>query len=122
MVLDDDKFALVQICRELNKVVPGANIYATSSTSEAIRWTQIVDLEFIFLDFQLPDGKNGLELARLLSRLNPRAKLIIFSGIPRFEFQEQCQKTELALPFLEKPISKEDLAKLIGGGGNEYGN
>jgi two-component system, cell cycle sensor histidine kinase and response regulator CckA len=65
------------------------------------------DLDLMITDVVMP-GHNGRQLARQMHELYPLTKVLLMSG-HMVEIAQQGQN-QLALPFLEKPFTPEDLA------------
>src|SRR5205807_9569459 len=64
-------------------------------------------INVLLTDVVMP-GMNGLKLAQTLGAMDPELKIIIMSGYSG----EDCEQ-EHAVPFLQKPFTKEKLAKIL---------
>jgi two-component system cell cycle sensor histidine kinase/response regulator CckA len=64
-------------------------------------------INVVLTDVVMP-GMNGLKLAQTLRAMDPELKIIIMSGYSG----EDCSQ-ENGLPFLQKPFTKEKLAKIL---------
>lgn len=66
-------------------------------------------INVLLTDVVMP-GMSGLKLAQTLGAMDPGLKIIVMSGYSG----EDCAQ-EHALPFLQKPFTKEKLAKILCG-------
>ena len=108
----DDSFWLK---RELKKAGIGMCITLIADGKTAIDFFSECDVFpiVLFLDMHLP-GASGLELLRYLKHNSMLEKMSVFvldgSSLPK-EIQE-CEDLDV-LGFLEKPVTVEDLSKLV---------
>ena len=78
-----------------------------ASISEARAWLDANEADIAIVDFMLKDGP-ATELAEDLSRC--AIPFVIYSGFPpRADLPSELQ----GVPWLEKPVSREDLLKVV---------
>jgi CheY-like chemotaxis protein len=68
-------------------------------------------VDLLFTDIVMPGGMSGIELARQVSRMRPRLKVLLSSGYAREEAQARRMRVEF--PFIGKPYRPSTLGKKL---------
>lgn len=110
LALDDERPALDDLVRILRSVPRVGEVTAAACATDALR--ALVSgpaVDGVFLDVRMP-GIDGLELARVLRRLQRPPALVFVSGYDRYA----ADAFELAaLDFLVKPVTRRQLEKAV---------
>lgn len=107
LVVEDDsslRWLTSQILAQFGYAVLEAQ---DASHALALATERAGDLDLVITDVVMP-GHNGRQLARQIRERYPHTKLLLMSG--HMAEIAQHDQDEVALPFLEKPFTPEDLA------------
>ena len=105
IILDNHKLIIAEIKRQVLAVLPGAECVCFTKQREAIEHTKKHRVDVALLDVDMP-GLNGIEVAELMCRINPRLNIIFVTGYPEYALQA------FAVPvsdFIVKPVSEDAL-------------
>ncbi len=105
IILDNHKLIIAEIKRQVLSVLPGAECVCFTKQREAIEHTKKHRVDVALLDVDMP-GLNGIEVAELMCRINPRLNIIFVTGYPEYALQA------FAVPvsdFIVKPVSEDAL-------------
>ncbi|MCK5051375.1 MAG: response regulator [Candidatus Cloacimonetes bacterium] len=106
MIIDDDILSLETLHRALE--LHGYRSTKFADPRIAIKEFAKDRFHIVLTDYKMP-GLNGIELARLMKKIDPQVKIIIFTGYYDKEKHEQSIKLGVH-NFLCKPL---DIEKLI---------
>jgi CheY-like chemotaxis protein len=67
-------------------------------------------VDVLFTDIELPEGMNGMELAKAAQRLDPSIKVLFTTGYAREAVLHE-QWSQANVPWLLKPYSHRELAR-----------
>lgn len=99
VLVDNDPMALEVI--ELDLRLEGHEIVGTATQGEeAVDLIVDVAPDVAVLDFRMPPGIDGLEVARRLRRRAPGVRLVFYSSQVRPELLDEAER--LAVPYLRK--------------------
>jgi len=107
LIVEDDsslRWLTVQILTQFGYTVLEAG---DGSQALALAEERAGDIDILLTDVVMP-GFNGRQLARQVEQLYPQIKVLLMSGYAA-EIAAQHDGDELALPFLEKPFTPEEL-------------
>ncbi len=107
LIVEDDsslRWLTVQILAQFGYTVLEAG---DGSQALAVAKERAGDIDILLTDVVMP-GCNGRQLARQVEQLYPQIKVLLMSGYTA-EIVAQQDGKELALPFLEKPFTPEEL-------------
>jgi CheY-like chemotaxis protein len=76
--------------------------------SEALQMLQSEEFDFLLSDIVMPNGINGIEVAREARRLNKGIKVLLASGYAR-DLLERHQAVD-EFPIIDKPFRMSELA------------
>ncbi|MBQ9196981.1 MAG: response regulator [Clostridia bacterium] len=103
ILLDDERIILEGGLPILKKVMPGAEVTGFTRPSEALQFAQDKRIDLAFLDIEM--GKvNGLELCRILLRLNPRCNVVFLTAYMDYSYDAWSTG---ACGFLIKPLTAD---------------
>ena len=109
LVIDDERPALDELTFLLQSDERVAEVHATTSSTEALRLLQQLEVDAVFLDIQMP-GLSGIELAHVFARFRtPPAAVFVTAhdqhAIDAFELN--------AVDYVLKPVRGERLAEAV---------
>jgi two-component system cell cycle sensor histidine kinase/response regulator CckA len=112
LIVDDDEAVRLYIKRILN--ARGVQTIEASDGVDAIRKIEELQntLDLLVTDVRMPK-MDGVELARVLAQLQPRASVIYISGYPFDLEQERNLNPGRACAFLSKPFTPRNLADAV---------
>jgi len=103
-VTDDDPEVLSVAVETLR--ILGYEVYSAASASEAVTILERgMPIDVLFADIVMPNGMNGIDLAREARRLRPDIRVLLASGYSR----EGIEPGE-HMDFIAKPYQMPDLA------------
>ncbi len=110
VLLVEDSRLFRQVFKELLRTrFPSLEIHEATNGEEALRMTEKIGPELIFMDIRLPDA-NGLELTRRIKAQYPRTVLTILTGYES-EYREAAGRD--ADHFLSKHSTSLEVFSLI---------
>ena len=104
-VIDDEKFALDRMVRELKTAAPNAEVFAFSDPNALLEAARETPCEVAFLDVRM-GSMTGVELAKKLKELMPKLNIIFVTGYD--EYANEAMKMH-ASGYLMKPVTAEDI-------------
>ena len=108
MLVDDEEDVIEIIRRKLNWEEMGFSVKASAHNGvEALEMAEDLQPDVVMTDIKMP-YMDGLTLSKKLKELNPKIKIIIFSGFDEFEYAKEAIKLE-AEEYLLKPVNVEEL-------------
>ncbi len=103
IAVDDERIILNGCVRELQDVLPDAEIVGFQRAPEALEYVKTHSVQIAFLDIELRYG-NGLDLAAQLLKVNPELNIIFLTSYA--EYMEDAWKL-YASGFVRKPLTRE---------------
>jgi len=70
------------------------------------------DVDMVFSDLVMPGGLSGLDLARRVKELHPKAKIVLTSGYSAALMHDEAIEL-LELQILRKPYRQSELARIF---------
>ena len=104
-VVDDEKFALERMVRELKTAAPEAEVFAFSEPNKLLEFAAEQPCDVAFLDVRM-GSMTGVELANKLKELMPKLNIIFVTGYD--EYANEAMKMH-ASGYLMKPVTAEDI-------------
>ena len=99
VLVDNDRDALDVI--ELDLTLEGHEIVGTASQGEeAITVVEETDPDLVVLDYRMPPGIDGIEVARRLRRAHPELRMVLYSSHVQPELLDKADR--LGVPYLRK--------------------
>ena len=105
IILDNHKLIIAEIKRQVLAVLPGAECVCFTKQREAIEHVKKYRVDVALLDVDMP-GLNGIEVAELMCRINPKLNIIFVTGYPEYALQAFSVPVS---DFIVKPVSEEAL-------------
>lgn len=114
LAIDDERILLNELTCELEQVFPDAHIQSETDPFAALGWAQRLSdggeaLEYAFMDIRMK-GMNGLDLARRIKTLHPRAVLIFCTAYTEYAFDAVGL---FAKGYLLKPIRAANIVQTL---------
>ena len=111
LIVEDDA-DLLEVASELFRVI-GYAVYTAANAIDALAvMERHGDIDILFSDVMMPNGMNGIELARLTRERYPHIKVVLASGyaLPALK----SEHTDLGdFLFLNKPYQLSDVARKL---------
>ena len=104
-VVDDEKFALDRMVRELKVAAPEATIFAFSDPYQLLERATNTPCDVAFLDVRM-GSMTGVELAKKLKEFMPKLNIVFVTGYD--EYANEAMKMH-ASGYLMKPVTAEDI-------------
>lgn len=104
IVAEDVPTLLQGSIRMIQDVAPWANIVGFESGAEALAYAHTNHVSIAFLDTDIDEALNGLELARQLVKLRPHTNIIVLSS--RADYMEQAFYDHCS-GYVLKPLTRE---------------
>ena len=111
LVVEDDNSLRWLTCQMLAQF--GYTVVEAQDASHALGLARerAGDIDLLITDVVMP-GLNGRQLARQVRQLYPHIKVLLMSGYTA-EIAAQIDKTDVAVAFLEKPFTPEELGEKV---------
>ena len=109
LVVDDGQLAINSLIRILCRVAPDCDYISAMTTDDALTWMRQGPMDAAFLNLEMP-GMNGLALARMIQKLQPRCNLIVVTEHPEYAL-EALQI--FVSGFLLKPANEADVRNVL---------
>ncbi|MBI4974926.1 MAG: response regulator [Candidatus Omnitrophica bacterium] len=109
LIVDDEKVVRDFLARFLK--LEGVESVQAKDASQAIKATQAEKFDMIFLDIRIP-GINGLELFRMLKKIDTGCKYIMMTGYAVDDMLKTAEE-EGAIVSLKKPFEMEEIEQII---------
>jgi len=107
LVVEDDPQVLT-IAAETVRLL-GYEVYTASNSTEALTvLNRGIPIEILFTDIVMPNGLNGIALAREARQLHPNIRVLLTSGYAR-----DRTPADTDMPFIAKPYQLPELARLL---------
>lgn len=111
-LLIDDSPEILQVLQIQYGLCPDMQVLGTASTvDEALEKVSCLPVDFVSLDIQLGTG-NGLELCARIRRMLSGV-FIVMCSMEADQMMQQAARTAGANLFLAKPVSIQDLNRVI---------
>ena len=109
LVVDDGQLAINSLIRILCRVAPDCDYISAMTTDDALTWMRQGPMDAAFLNLEMP-GMNGLALARMIQKLQPRCNIIVVTEHPEYAL-EALQI--FVSGFLLKPANEADVRNVL---------
>ena len=104
-VVDDEKFALDRMVRELKTAAPEAEVFAFHDPNALLEFAKETPCDVAFLDVRM-GSMTGVELAKKLKEFIPKLNVVFVTGYD--EYANEAMKMH-ASGYLMKPVTAEDI-------------
>ena len=111
LIVDDEPIVRESIRDWLKDA--GYQVETAETGEEALEMIEKQDFSVMILDIRLP-GKTGISVLKEVKALKPQIKSIVITAYPTAELTAEAMKLG-AVDYLVKPITPEDLERLIRG-------
>ena len=105
--VDDHPIMLGGLAKNVQQLMPGANIGAFGSADEAFGFTKENGCDILISEIELC-GTDGLTLAKKIKKLNPKVNIIFFTVCDEKEHAREVFNIRPS-GYLLKPATKEQL-------------
>lgn len=107
LAADDEVLALELLKNSIKKVVPDAELFAFSKTSELVEFAEDNTCDIAFLDINMA-GITGIELARRLKETVPNINIIFVTGYSDFTSEAMAMH---ASGYIMKPVTPDKVKR-----------
>ena len=90
----------------------GYNVLTATSAHEALAVLGARPVDILFTDIVMPDGMDGIELAKITREQYPQTKIVVASGFPLTALKEKHSDVH-QYSFVTKPYRLADLARCL---------
>lgn len=105
LAVDDEKYPLIGLCRAIEQAVPGAEVDAFSSSSEALDAVKGKRYDVVFTDIHMP-GLHGIDFARAIKKINPMTSIVFVSGYDSIPTEDILFQSN---GYVTKPVMEKDI-------------
>jgi PAS domain S-box-containing protein len=114
VLIVEDEADLMDVASEMLRSMGYEVITASNGTDALDILERKAHIDILFTDVMMPNGINGIELARVAAQRYPAMKVILASGYTLPALRAQYGDIE-QFPFMRKPYRMADLAKKLRG-------
>lgn len=109
IAVDDEKLLLHSLNMAICEAFPDETPSCFRGASEALEFAKTNPVDVAFLDIEMGEGMNGLELARELNTIHPATNIIFVTGFSNYyeEAFDQYASGYVKKPVLAKRILRE---------------
>lgn len=112
LVVDDEEEIREGIIRKIDWESYGFRIIGSAGNgSDALEIAENLQPDVVMTDVMMP-FMDGLELGERIIRMNPEAKLLVFSGADEFEYAQKALRIQ-AVEYILKPIDARELGDTL---------
>ena len=111
LLVDDDATMLELLRHGLSADNDLYEVMCAKNAQEAIEFLERIHFPLVVVDIQMPT-MSGLDLLAKIRELWPHVKIILMTGSPSRQLQEEIQRSD-CLKLFQKPIRMEELRALI---------
>lgn len=112
LLLVEDDTSVAAVALELLQET-GFEVRTAETAPEALELLARETFDIMLSDVIMPGGMTGIELAHRVSRTHPAMRVVLTSGYAGDDVDAALKDTPW--PFLRKPYSGEELARILGG-------
>ena len=110
LIVDDSKLARMAVAKALNALHPDWTRVEAANADDALALARDQAFDLALLDFNMP-GRDGLDLAAELLRMNPTLPLAVVSANQQDEIVGRAR--DIGAAFLPKPLTERILAGFL---------
>jgi DNA-binding NarL/FixJ family response regulator len=110
LIVDDSKLARMAVIKALNAHYPGWTRVEAANADDALDSMKEAAADVALLDFNMP-GRDGLDLAAELRKMNPKMPVGVISANHQLEIINRARA--LGASFLPKPLTDQALGKFL---------
>jgi len=114
VLIVEDEADLMDVASELFRSMGYEVITASNGTDALDILERKAHVDILFTDVMMPNGMNGIELARFAAQRYPAMKIILTSGYTLPSLRAQYDDVD-TFAFMSKPYRMSDLAKKLRG-------
>lgn len=115
LVVDDDH-AILEMLKEVIKMVPGCEVKTASQPKEAMELVTQGDIDIVFTDVHMP-GVTGIEMIQDIIALEQSPEVIVMTSYPSGEIAQEVMElgvtSLLPKPFEDISVVETELSKAI---------
>lgn len=109
LLVDDELLALEALKNAVQNVLPYGTINAFNKSSHAVRFAEENKIDIAFLDIDMRI-MNGLEMAKVLQRINPKTNIIFVTGFSEYALDAFDL---YASAYLTKPVTSDAISTAV---------
>jgi CheY-like chemotaxis protein len=110
LIVDDSKLARLAVIKVLNALHPDWSRIEAANTDDALKAMKENLPDLALVDFNMP-GRDGLELAAELRKMNPRLPVAVISANHQQEIVNRAR--DVGATFLPKPLVEHALKEFL---------
>ena len=111
--VDDNKFALNEMQRDISQIVPNAELHSFQSPEPALAFAEAHGCDVLMTEVELWTEKHGgIELAKAIQKLNPQVNIIFVTVWNKYELSRELSGLQIS-GLISKPWKVEKLANVF---------
>ncbi len=108
--VDDNKFALNEMQRDISQIVPNAELHSFQSPEPALAFAEAHGCDVLMTEVEFwSDQFGGIRLAKAIQELAPKVKIIFVTVWCEYEVEQELSELRVS-GLIPKPWKAEQLA------------
>ena len=108
--VDDNKFALNEMRKDISRIVPNAELHSFQSPEPSLAFVKAHGCDVLLTEVEfLTDQLGGIELAKTIQELSPKVKIIFVTVCYEYEVEQELSELQIS-DLIPKPWDTEQLA------------
>ena len=110
LLVEDEELQMIRLEKEARKALPSDTEFLMYlKPIDALNDNTLVNIDIAFLDIEMP-GMNGIQLAKMLKKVNPRINIIFVTAYDNYALEAYQIH---ASGYLSKPVKSEKIKEEI---------
>ncbi|MCG6553633.1 MAG: response regulator [Candidatus Magnetominusculus sp. LBB02] len=113
LIVDDSSLARMMVRNIVSQTFPDWQIIEAANADDGLAKVKNQPVSVALLDFNMP-GMNGIDLAAKLLELSPDMGIHLVTANIQDTMRQRAEA--MGIGFIKKPVSKDDIVRIMGGG------
>jgi DNA-binding NtrC family response regulator len=113
LIVEDDVCLRPLLGPIIHAISPSTQIHWVESAEDARKKLRESDYDFVIADIFLAGKNTGIQLWKDVDETKPDLPFVLMSGLPYFDFLKTIGQSEVAPPYLEKPLQVGSCRQLL---------
>lgn len=111
--VDDNKFALNEMRKNISQIVPNAELHSFQSPEPALAFAEAHGCDVLMTEVEFwSDQFGGIKLAKAIQKLNPQVNIIFVTVWNEYELSRELSGLQIS-GLISKPWKVEKLANVF---------